>query len=408
MQVQEISARELAKITKYSTLLDVREVEELLSGYIPGAINLPLSQLRASTTGGTPAGSPSRRPRQRSEAAGGTPAGSAKAEAAEKIRKIIPKSEKGNIYVYCQRGRRSKEAVRLLQELGIDKKRLYHLEGGVQQWIDAGAPLQGIRRSQEDLEAQRYARQIRLPEVGPEGQNKINNASVLVVGAGGLGAPLLMYLAAAGIGKIGIVDDDHVDITNLQRQVIHDSEKIGLLKTESAAETIKRLNPNVNIKLYNEKIDVDNRQIVKNYDVIVDGVDNLRTRYILNEACVEHDRPLVSASVLAFEAQLSVFHYKDGPCYRCLYPEPPPYELVPSCNIAGVLGTVPGVVGVLQVTEVLKIILELSGVLAKHLLVYDAINVEFNKFKTHKDSSCPTCGIKKGFNSLLPVLAVCD
>jgi molybdopterin/thiamine biosynthesis adenylyltransferase len=239
----------------------------------------------------------------------------------------------------------------------------------------------------------RYSRHTLLPEVGVEGQLKMLNAKVLLVGAGGLGAPAALYLAAAGIGTLGLVDDDEVDETNLQRQVIHNTERVGQPKTESARKTIEALNPDVDVVEHRTRLDASNIiEIIRDYDVILDGADNFPTRYLLNDASVRLRKPVVSASILAFDGQISTFVPFEGPCYRCLYPTPPPAELAPSCGAAGVLGVMAGVMGLLQANEVIKLVAGIGEPLIGRLLLYDSLGTRFTELKVRRDPDCPICG----------------
>ena len=248
-----------------------------------------------------------------------------------------------------------------------------------------------------DAQFERYARHLVLDEVGEEGQQKLLQSRVLVIGAGGLGSPLLLYLAAAGVGALGIVDNDEVDLSNLQRQVIHNSERIGMPKVESAKRTIEALNPDVNVVPHPIRLDSDNvLDLIRDYDVIVDGADNFPTRYLLNDATVRLKIPVVSASILGFDGQLSVFKPYDGPCYRCLFREPPPAELAPSCGANGVLGVLPGTMGLLQATEVVKLILEIGEPAIGRLLLYDALGATLTEVKVHRDPECPICSREPG------------
>lgn len=242
-------------------------------------------------------------------------------------------------------------------------------------------------------EMNRYSRHLVLPEVGIKGQEKIKAGEVLVVGAGGLGSPALIYLAAAGVGTIGIIDFDKVEENNLQRQIIHSTKDIGALKTESAKNTINNLNPNISVKVYNEKLNSKNAlEIIKEYDVVIDGSDNFPTRYLVNDACVLLKKPLVYGSIFRFEGHASVFSYDNGPCYRCLFPNPPPRDAVPSCAEAGVLGVLPGIIGTIQATEALKIVLGIGETLSGRFLVYDALSMTFRELKLGKNKNCPICG----------------
>ncbi len=244
-----------------------------------------------------------------------------------------------------------------------------------------------------DDQIYRYARHIILPEVGGEGQKKLLGAKVLLLGAGGLGSPVALYLAAAGIGKIGIVDFDVVDRSNLQRQILHTTADIGKAKTESAREKLQNMNPDVEVVIHNARLSSENAmEILSGYDIIVDGCDNFPTRYLVNDACVLLGKTNVHGSIFRFEGQVTVFKTPDGPCYRCLYPEPPPPGMVPSCQEAGVLGVLPGVVGTLQAVETIKIILDKGDALIGKLLLYDALKTEFRKLNLRRDPSCPACG----------------
>jgi adenylyltransferase/sulfurtransferase len=233
-------------------------------------------------------------------------------------------------------------------------------------------------------------------------------AKVLLLGAGGLGSPAAYYLAAAGIGNLGIVDFDRVDLSNLQRQIIHSTERIGMLKTESAKKTIQALNPDVNVTLYNEKMDSSNiMSLIKDYDYVVDGSDNFPTRYLVNDACVMKNKTLIHGSIYRFEGQVTVFKPSDGPCYRCLYPEPPPPGMVPNCQEGGVLGVLAGVIGNLQVVEVLKLILGIGKPLVGKLLIYDALNTEFRSLRLRRDANCPICGEKPTIKELVDYEEFC-
>jgi adenylyltransferase/sulfurtransferase len=259
-----------------------------------------------------------------------------------------------------------------------------------------------------DEQIERYSRHIMLPEVGGVGQIKMLEAKVLLIGAGGLGSPAAYYLAAAGIGNLGIVDFDKVDLSNLQRQIIHSTERIGMLKTESAKKTIEALNPDVKVTLFNEKLTAENiLRIFEGYDYILDGTDNFATRYLINDACVMTGKTNVHGSIFRFEGQATVFKPKAGPCYRCLYPEPPPPGLVPNCQEGGVLGVLAGVIGNLQVVETLKLILGQGNTLVGSLLIYDALNTEFRKLKLKRDANCPVCGENPTITELIDYEEFC-
>jgi molybdopterin/thiamine biosynthesis adenylyltransferase len=266
------------------------------------------------------------------------------------------------------------------------------MAGGIIAWQEQGLPVvatEGMSAAQRE----RYSRHTLLPEVGVEGQLKMLNAKVLLVGAGGLGAPTALYLAAAGIGTLGLIDDDVVDASNLQRQVIHNTERIGMPKTESARLTIEALNPDVKVVEHRLRLDASNiLEILSEYDVIVDGADNFPTRYLLNDASVRLRKPVVSASILSFDGQISTFVPFEGPCYRCLYPTPPPAELAPSCSANGVLGAMAGTMGLLQANEVLKLVIGIGEPLIGRLLLYEALSTRFTELKVRRDPACPICG----------------
>lgn len=254
--------------------------------------------------------------------------------------------------------------------------------------------------TEEQIE--RYSRHIILPEVGGAGQQKLLDAKVFCLGAGGLGSPALMYLAAAGVGTLGVADGDVVDMSNLQRQIIHNTGTVGVAKVESARRTIEGMNPDVRVNIYNKMLDVDNiREIIRDYDIILDGSDNFPTRFLMNDACYFEKKTLISGSMFRFDGQVTTFKSQDDyPCYRCLYPEPPPAGMVPSCQEAGVLGALPGVVGVLQATEAIKEILGIGDSLAGHLMIYDALSMTFRKVKVRKDDECPLCSDKATIKEL--------
>jgi len=257
-------------------------------------------------------------------------------------------------------------------------------------------------------EIRRYSRHLILPEVGLGGQKKICSASVLCIGAGGLGSPIAMYLAAAGIGKLGILDFDSVDFSNLQRQIVHGTEDVGRPKTQSAKETINRINPNVEVVIYNTRITSENAlDIIRPYDIVVDGTDNFPTRYLVNDACILLGKPNVYGSIFRFEGQATVFGMPDGPCYRCLYPEPPPPGLVPSCAEGGVLGVLPGIVGSIQAMETIKLILGAGDSLAGRLLLFDALGMKFRELKLRKNPDCPMCGKNRTIHQLIDYYEFC-
>jgi molybdopterin/thiamine biosynthesis adenylyltransferase/rhodanese-related sulfurtransferase len=292
--------------------------------------------------------------------------------------------------LYCRSGNRSHKAAEQMEALGYED--VASMAGGILAWQEQGLPVvatEGMSAEQRD----RYSRHTLLPEVGVEGQLKMLNAKVLLLGAGGLGAPTALYLAAAGIGTIGLVDDDVVDASNLQRQVIHNTERIGVPKTESARLTIEALNPDVKVVEHRTRLDASNiLGVLEDYDVIVDGADNFPTRYLLNDASVRLRKPVVSASILSFDGQISTFVPFEGPCYRCLYPTPPPAELAPSCSANGVLGVMAGTMGTLQANEVLKLVIGIGEPLVGRLLLYEALGTRFTELKVRRDPECPICG----------------
>jgi molybdopterin/thiamine biosynthesis adenylyltransferase/rhodanese-related sulfurtransferase len=268
------------------------------------------------------------------------------------------------------------------------------------------SPNGAVELSNEEIA--RYSRHLIMPEVALDGQKKLKQARVLTIGAGGLGAPLAMYLAAAGVGTLGIVDFDVVDESNLQRQIIHGTSDIGRPKMESARDRINDINPNVHVEAYEEALSSENAlEIFKDFDVIVDGTDNFPTRYLVNDACVLTGKPNVYGSIFRFEGQASVFWAKEGPCYRCLYPEPPPPGLVPSCAEGGVLGILPGAIGTIQATETVKLILGIGEPLVGRLLLYDALGMSFREMKLRKDPSCPVCGENPSVTELIDYQEFC-
>jgi sulfur-carrier protein adenylyltransferase/sulfurtransferase len=312
-----------------------------------------------------------------------------RASVAERIQELVPDRSR-RVLLHCASGNRSARAADALSELGYED--VASVAGGIKAWKQAGLPVlepEGLTAEQR----MRYSRHTLLPEVGVEGQVKLLNSKVLLIGAGGLGAPSALYLAAAGVGTIGIVDDDAVDETNLQRQVIHNAERVGMPKTESARRTIEALNPDVTVVEHRARLDATNiLEILEPYDIVVDGADNFPTRYLLNDASVRLRKPVVSASILGFEGQVSTFVPFEGPCYRCLYPTPPPPELAPSCGANGVLGVMAGVMGLLQANEVIKLAAGIGEPLIGRLLLYDSLGTRFTELKVSRDPSCPICG----------------
>jgi molybdopterin/thiamine biosynthesis adenylyltransferase/rhodanese-related sulfurtransferase len=341
------------ELTNGAVAIDVREPEEWSAGHIPGAKHVPKSYLESRIEGAVP---------DRSQ----------------------------HLVLYCASGNRSAWAARtLIEDLGY--RHVESMTGGFTLWKDRGYDVE-MPRTLTAEQRERYSRHLLLPEVGIEGQQKLLDAKVLLLGAGGLGSPAALYLAAAGVGTLGIVDDDAVDVSNLQRQVIHSSDRIGVPKVDSAEQTIAALNPDVKVQKYNVRLGPENiMEVLPGYDVVLDGLDNFPTRYLLNDASVRLGIPVVSAAILGFEGQLSVFKPHDGPCYRCLFPVPPPAELAPSCGANGVLGVLPGTMGLLQATEVIKLILGVGEPLIGRLLMYDALAATITEVKVRRDPDCPIC-----------------
>jgi molybdopterin/thiamine biosynthesis adenylyltransferase/rhodanese-related sulfurtransferase len=311
-------------------------------------------------------------------------------QVADRIGEVVPDRSQ-RVLLYCRSGNRSARAADLMQrELGYTN--VASVAGGIVAWQELGLPVvepEGLTREQR----MRYSRHTLLPEVGVEGQVKLLNSKVLLLGAGGLGSPTALYLAAAGVGTIGLVDDDLVDESNLQRQVIHTTDRVGMPKTESARQSIEALNPDVEVIEHRTRLDASNViEIIGEYDVIVDGADNFPTRYLLNDASVRLRKPVVSASILAFDGQISTFVPFEGPCYRCLYPTPPPAELAPSCGAAGVLGVMAGIMGLLQANEVIKLVAGIGEPLIGRLLLYESLSTRFTELKVKRDPECPICG----------------
>jgi sulfur-carrier protein adenylyltransferase/sulfurtransferase len=353
-RVQEVDPAEVSEhLGNGITLIDVRESEEWDAGHIPGAKHVPRGYLESRVEAAAP----------------------------EKDQRVV---------LYCASGQRSALAADTLQQL-LGYTNVSSMTGGITLWKDRGYDVE-VPQSLTKEQRERYSRHLLVPEIGLEGQTKLLNAKVLALGAGGLGSPIALYLAAAGVGTLGIVDDDDVDLSNLQRQVIHTTDRIGVPKVDSAEEAVKGINPDVNVVKYKTRLDASNiMEIIEGYDVIVDGADNFPTRYLLNDASVRLGIPVVSASILGFDGQLSVFKPHDGPCYRCLYPVPPPAELAPSCGANGVLGVLPGTMGLLQATEVVKLITGAGEPLIGRLLLYEALGATFTELKVRRDPECPVC-----------------
>jgi molybdopterin/thiamine biosynthesis adenylyltransferase/rhodanese-related sulfurtransferase len=390
-QIDEIDAgraRGLYDEADAPVFLDVREREEWDEGHIPGAVHIPRGWLES------------------------------------RIEQAIPNREQP-IVAYCASGNRSTFAARTLEELGYEH--VVSLAGGINDWKRHGYPLQVSSGGLSPEQRTRYSRHLLIPEVGEEGQLKLLQSRILLIGAGGLGSPAALYLAAAGVGTLGIADADVVDETNLQRQILHSTASLGEPKVESAARTIRELNPDVEVKAYKEQLTSENieRVLADGWDVIVDGADNFPTRYLVNDAAVWHEIPLVHGSIFRFEGQATVFKAKGaargarhqderalpvrpsgspgpgdgdaaddlgGPCYRCLFPQPPPPELAPSCAEGGVLGVLPGVIGSLQANEAIKLALGIGEPLIGRLLLFDALTTTFTEVALRRDPDCPVCG----------------
>jgi sulfur-carrier protein adenylyltransferase/sulfurtransferase len=349
LAVQHEAGRERQEIV----LVDVREKHEWNEGHIPGAIHVPRGYLELQ------------------------------------IEEAIPDKSK-TVVLYCAGGVRSLIAGVTLQQMGYQNP--ISMSGGFGQWKGNGYPFVQPRTMSES-QSKRYSRHLLVPEVGEQGQFKLLDSRVLLIGAGGLGSPAAYYLAAAGVGTIGIIDADVVEESNLQRQIIHNTKRIGQYKAESARETIEALNPDVKVITHIERLDETNvARIIADYDVILDGTDNFPTRYLLNDAALIANKPVVHGSVFRFEGQLTVFKPNEGPCYRCLYPEPPPPELAPSCAEAGVLGVLPGIIGLLQATETIKLLLGIGDALVGRLMTYDGLAGEFSELRLFRDPRCPACG----------------
>ncbi len=343
-----------ALVDEGALLVDVREREEWEQGRIPGAVHLPRGNLESRIEQAAP----------------------------DRARPVV---------VYCAAGNRSAFAAKTLAELGYE--RAVSLAHGYEGWERTGLPTERPR-TLGPARLARYSRHLLIPEVGEEGQLRLLDSRVLLIGAGGLGSPVSLYLAAAGVGHLGIVDADVVDETNLQRQIAHSTDSLGEPKTDSARRRIEALNPDVEVVPFRERLTSENvdRILEPGWDVIVDGADNFPTRYLVNDAAVWHGTPVVHGSIFRFEGQVTVFKPGSGPCYRCLFPQPPPPELAPSCAEGGVLGVLPGVIGSIQASEALKLALGIGEPLVGRLLLYDALSGEFTEMKLRRDPACPVCG----------------
>ncbi len=335
------------------TVLDVREKEEYREGHLPGAVSLPRGFLDM------------------------------------RIEETVP-DKRTPLILYCAGGTRSLLAGRTLKEMGYEN--VTSMSGGYGAWKENGLPWVKDRQFTTD-QLNRYSRHFILPEVGEAGQAKLLDAKVLLIGAGGLGSPAALYLAAAGVGTLGIVDNDVVDMSNLQRQILHSNDRVGMSKVESARQTLTALNPDVKVIGHETRLSSENiMEIIRDYDVIVDGCDNFPTRYLVNDACVMTGKPNIHGSIFQFEGQAAVFYPGKGPCYRCLFPEPPPPGAAPSCQEAGVLGVLPGLVGSVQALETIKVILGIGKPLIGRMVYFDTLSMEVRVHKLRKDPKCPVCG----------------
>ena len=372
-QVSEVTVNQLKEELDNGSnalVLDVREKHEQENGVIEGAKLVPRGVLEPS------------------------------------IENLVP-DRSTEIYIYCAGGVRSAMAAKSLQELGYQK--VHSVEGGFGAWARAGLPVH-IQKFLTADQMDRYSRHLILPEVGEEGQLKLMNSKVLMIGAGGLGSPSAYYLAAAGVGTLGIIDADVVDKSNLQRQILHNEEWVGKPKVESAKNTLQALNGDIEIKTYNTFITSENvMEIIDGYDIVVDGCDNFPTRYLVNDACAMKGIPNVHGSIFRFDGQVTVFMPGDeGPCYRCLYPEPPPPGMAPSCQEAGVLGVLPGVVGVIQAIETIKLLLGVGEPLIGRLLTFDALRMTFREMRIRQDPECPMCGENPTITELIDYEQFCS
>ena len=349
-------------------VLDVRTAEEWAQGHMPGARHLDRGFLEI------------------------------------KAETLLP-DKAAPVAVYCESGTRSLFAAQALRTLGYS--RVANVRGGLKAWKEAGHPLVMPRLLSAE-QRRRYLRHLAIPEVGEAGQTRLLAARVLCIGAGGLGCPVALYLAAAGVGTLGILDSDVVDESNLQRQVLHTHERVGQAKTASARTALQALNPDVQVVEHTQRLVAEDAlALFEGYDLVIDGSDNFSTRYLVNDACVRLGKPFVHGSVFRFEGQVSVFHPGHGPCYRCLYPEPPPPELAPSCAEAGVLGVLPGVIGVLQATEALKLLLGVGEPLIGRSLRYDALAGRFRELRYRADPHCACCGAQAEAGALHEEAFVC-
>ncbi len=363
------SVRDLQNNDSDVQIIDVRERDEFVEGHIEGSEFIPRGLLDL------------------------------------KIENTVPDKDRP-IVLYCAGGTRSALAAKTLNELGYSDVK--SMAGGFSAWKQSGHPVH-IPKTMTQEQRNRYSRHFKIPEIGEKGQKKLMDSKVLMLGAGGLGSPAAYYLAAAGVGKIGIIDSDVVDRSNLQRQILHTDDRVGEPKVDSAEKTIKALNPDVEVVKYQEWLTSDNiLDIFEGWDIVVDGGDNFPTRYLINDACVKLGIPNVHGSVFRFEGQVTTFMADEGPCYRCLYPEPPPPELAPSCQEAGVLGVLPGIIGMLQAIEVIKIAADIGDPLVGRLLSFDGLKTEFRELKLQSDPECEVCGEDAEFTGFIDYELFCD
>ena len=355
--IREVTPADVVDLVGTATFLDVREPDEYEQGTVPGATHIPRGHLEFQVEG-----------------------------------RLLEKD--AQIVVYCAGGVRSAFATKTLLDLGYSD--VVSVDGGFNRWKDEGRPWitpQTLTPEQRN----RYQRHLLLPEVGEAGQQKLLESKVLMLGAGGLGSPAALYLAAAGVGTLGIIDMDVVDASNLQRQILHNLDRIGDRKVDSAKKTLTLINPDLDVVTYDTRLGADNiLDIIDGYDLIVDGTDNFPTRYLVNDAALLKRIPVVHGSIFRFEGQITVFDPYNGPCYRCMIPEPPPAELAPSCSEAGVLGVLPGIVGSIQALEAIKLLLGIGDTLVGRLLAFDALEESFRTFKVRRDPACPACGPDAG------------
>jgi sulfur-carrier protein adenylyltransferase/sulfurtransferase len=337
-----------------TVILDVREPDEYEQGAIPGAVHIPRGTLEGS------------------------------------VENRLPDRD-ATVVIHCASGVRSAFAADTLTQLGYTD--VASMAGGFNKWKDEGRDW-SAPRTLDAAQRNRYSRHLLLPEVGEEGQLELLDAKVLLLGAGGLGSPAALYLAAAGVGTLGIVDMDTVDESNLQRQIIHSVDRVGQRKVDSARQTLEGLNPDITVQTHDTRLDASNVvELLEQYDIVIDGADNFPSRYLLNDASLLTGTVVVHGSIFRFEGQATVFKPHDGPCYRCMIPEPPPPELAPSCAEAGVLGVLPGIIGSIQALEAIKVILELGDDLSGRLLAYDSLEQSFRTFRIQRDPKCPACSI---------------